>query len=124
MTNDTVVSKAEEQSVNQHCFTARVDIWETEAALFLEAEMPGVNAECVDVRLEDGTLTILGRVPPAEHGKSIVTEYETGNFERAFRISEAIDGNGIAARMRDGILSLTLPKTEVNKPRTIAVTAH
>lgn len=108
---------------NVHCFTPRVDIWETETALHLTAEMPGVSADRVDVHLEDGTLTILGRVEPENFGECVHSEYRVGNFERAFRISEKIESQAIEASMRDGVLAVTLPKAEAAKPRQIAVQA-
>jgi HSP20 family protein len=115
----------EEQTaaLNQHCFTPRADIWETQDALYLELEMPGVSPDDVDVRLDNQVLNVLGRVPPHEYGERLHAEYATGNFERAFRISEQIDVDGIRALMQDGVLTLTLPKTQAATPKRIAVNA-
>jgi HSP20 family protein len=111
------------KTTDEHCFTPRVDIWETAEALHLELEMPGVAPDAVDVRLEEGVLSVLGRVPPSPHGERLLGEYEVGNYERSFRVSEAIDGSRIEARMRNGVLSLDLPKAEAAKPKRIAVHA-
>ena len=112
-----------EQQASEHCYTPRVDIRETTEAIHVQAEMPGVDNKHVDVRLEEGTLTILGRVTGDDNGKPVYSEYRTGNCERAFRISEAINAKGIQATMANGILSLTLPKAESAKPRQIKVNA-
>lgn len=112
-----------EQQASEHCYTPRVDIRETTEAIHVQAEMPGVDNKHVDVRLEEDTLTILGRVTGDDNGKPVYSEYRTGNFERAFRISEAINAKGIQATMANGILSLTLPKAESAKPRQIKVNA-
>jgi HSP20 family molecular chaperone IbpA len=123
MSQESIETRDEHASAvaNQHCFTPRVDIWETSEALHLELEMPGVGPDDVDVRLEDQVLSVLGRVAPNELGERLHGEYKIGNFERAFRISERIDGGKIQARMRNGVLNLTLPKAEVAKPKRIAV---
>lgn len=111
------------KTTDEHCFTPRVDIWETSEALHMELEMPGVGPDAVDVRLEEGVLSVLGRVPACARGERILSEYEVGNYERAFRVSEVIDGAHIEARMRNGVLKLTLPKAEAAKPKRIAVHA-
>ncbi|MFT5127663.1 MAG: HSP20 family protein [Rhodothermales bacterium] len=111
------------KATDEHCFTPRVDIWEDSEALHMQLEMPGVGPDAVDVRLEEGVLNVLGRVPASVSGKRVLSEYEVGNFERAFRVSESIDGSKIEARMRNGVLNLTLPKAEAAKPKRIAVHA-
>jgi HSP20 family protein len=111
------------KTTDEHCFTPRVDIWENSEALHMQLEMPGVGPDAVDVRLEEGVLTVLGRVPASVPGERVLSEYEVGNYERAFRVSEAIDPNRIEARMRNGVLNLTLAKAEAAKPKRIAVHA-
>ena len=110
-------------SVNQHTFTPRVDIWETDAGYNLEVEMPGVSKEGIDVKLEDGILSILGRVQPTEVTgfEKVHTEYQVGNYERQFKISEVIDESKINASVKNGVLQLELPKRESAKPKRIEV---
>lgn len=104
-------------------FVPAVDIFETESAVTVVAEMPGVDKAGVDINLEDDTLTIKGlRVAEQGAGETMLLhEYETGHYIRRFTISEAIDRARIEAKMADGILTLTLPKVEQAKPRRIEV---
>lgn len=110
-----------QKTTDAHCFTPRADIWETSEALHVELEMPGVAPDAVDVRLEEGVLTVLGRVPAKTEGERLLSEFEVGNYERSFRVSDGIDGARIEARLRHGVLALTLPKAEAAKPKRIAV---
>ncbi len=114
------------ETTPRYTFTPKVDIWETAEAYFIEAELPGVDEQNVDVKVEDELLTLLGRVEP-EKGAAGFTktyaEYETGNFERVFRLNGDVDGERIAASMKHGVLRLELPKREALKPKRIQVTA-
>ena len=116
-------SQAPATTVNQYTFTPKVDIWETEAGYNLEVEMPGVDKGGVDVKLEEGVLSILGRVQPEEtHGfEKVYSEYEFGNYERQFQLSEIVDESKIKASIKNGILQLELPKRESAKPKRIEV---
>lgn len=110
-------------SVNHYTFTPKVDIWETEAGYNLEVEIPGVDKDGVDVKLEDGVLSILGRVHPDDTNgfEKVHSEYEFGNYERQFQISEVIDETNIKASIKNGVLQLELPKRESAKPKRIEV---
>ena len=111
--------RAEERPV----FTPYVDIYEDEEGLTLIADLPGVPHEGVDVNVEKETLTIKGRVPEQklEGGKVVYSEYQSGDYERAFTISHAVDASKIEAAMKDGVLTLRLPKSEQAKERKIPV---
>ncbi len=111
------------QAVNQHTFTPKVDIWETQDSYNLDVEMPGVDKNGLDVKLEDGVLSILGRVAPDNTVacEKVHSEYETGNYERQFHISEVIDEEKIQASIKNGVLNLELPKRESAKPKRIEV---
>jgi len=98
-----------------------VDIFETEDALHLVADMPGVSSTGVDIDLREGILTLLGRQPPAEEGSVTYREFRPGNYYRRFSLSEAIDQEKIEARMSNGVLSLRLPKVAKAKPRKIEI---
>ena len=110
-------------TVNQYTFTPKVDIWEAEAAYNLEVEMPGVDKNGVDVKLEEGVLSILGRVEPEDTKgfERVYSEYESGNYERQFQVSEVIDEQKIKASIKNGVLQLELPKRESAKPKRIEV---
>ena len=107
-------------------FVPNVDIRETEEALRVWADVPGVDEDSLEVRLEDGTLTIQGRVALEDYAKlePLYTEYNVGNFERSFRINGAIDSDQITARLADGVLQLELPKAERARRRQIPINTH
>ena len=116
-------SQTPSTTVNQFTYTPKVDIWETEDGYNLQVEMSGVDKKGVDVKLEEGVLSILGRVQPEDSkGFEIVySEYEFGNYERQFQISELIDESKIKASINNGVLQLELPKRESAKPKRIEV---
>ncbi|HEY1379806.1 MAG TPA: Hsp20/alpha crystallin family protein [Gemmataceae bacterium] len=102
-------------------YTPRVDILETEDELLLFADLPGVTEGDVDIRFENGELTLHARRVPAKRNGAVLWENEAGDFFRAFRISEQVDANKIWAELKNGVLTLHLPKVEAAKPRKIAV---
>jgi HSP20 family protein len=103
-------------------FTPRVDIFETEKELTLTAELPGVKSDDVELRYENGELTLHGRVQKRHPGKKLLLqEYEEGDFYRAFSIHESIDASLIEAECKNGLLTVHLPKVEAVRPRQIAV---
>jgi HSP20 family protein len=106
-------------------YVPRVDIRETKDSMLLIADMPGVDEKSVDITLEKNVLTITGSVtPPVFEGHSIVhAEYDVGDFERAFTISDEVDRDGIAAVVKNGVLRVTLRKAEKVKARKVAITA-
>lgn len=105
-------------------FVPAVDIRENENELKLWADMPGVAEKDVEVSLNDGMLTIIGKVSPAVYDKlsPLYTEYNVGNYFRQFELNEDIDEERIKARMRNGVLEVELPKRERARPRRIEVT--
>jgi HSP20 family protein len=106
-------------------FVPAVDIRENENELKLWADMPGVSEKDVEVSLNDGMLTIVGRVSPAAYDKlaPLYTEYNVGDYFRQFELNEDIDEARIKARMRNGVLEVELPKREHARPRRIEVSA-
>ncbi len=105
-------------------YVPMVDIYETDQALTLLADMPGVDAKGVSVDLKDNVLTISGRLT-AQAGKEhlLYQEYATGSYMRSFTVSEKLDQTKIEASMKDGVLTLVLPKQEKLQPRAIEVKA-
>ena len=107
-------------------FSATVDIFETNDAITVLADMPGVRADGLSIDLRDDVLTIDGRVADDLEGNGervLVREYETGGYRREFRLTNLIDRDRIDASLRDGVLRLTLPKAEAARPRRIEVRA-
>jgi HSP20 family protein len=117
------LEKKEETTIPARVFLPTADIYETQDALCVVLEMPGVEKDNVDVRVEDGVLKIEGRLDFSKYQglQPLYTEYNVGHYSRSFRLSSKIDHNRIAAELRDGVLSLTLPKVEEAKPRTIQI---
>ena len=103
-------------------FLPRVDIFETPQALVLVADMPGVSGDTVTLDLKDNLLTIFGQVgQPSEKESLLSQEYSIGDYYREFQVGELIDKNKIEATVKNGVLTLTLPKAEEVKPRRIEV---
>jgi len=99
-----------------------VNIFETSDGYVLEAEMPGVNKEGLEITLEGNEITIVGhRQPWASGGQPLFRESRDTGFRRVFELDPAIDTAKVAARMDQGLLKLTLPKSERVKPRKIEV---
>jgi len=104
-------------------FTPDVDIFETDQALTLLADMPGVRPDSLTIDLRDDTLTIKGETSAIKgpNEEPLLSEYETGTYYRQFSLSEIIDQKKIDAQLKNGVLRLTLPKVEKAAPRKIMV---
>ena len=117
------VDKAQESTTPTRAFVPSADIYESENALTVVLEMPGVSRDNVDVNIEDGVLTVEGRIDFSKYEglQPVYSEYNVGPYRRTFQISSQIDQSGITAEMRDGIITLELPKAEAAKPRRVQV---
>ena len=113
----------QETTIPARVFVPTADIYESQDALSVVLEMPGVDKNNVDVRVEDGVLSVEGRLDLSKYQGLIplYTEYNIGHYARSFRLSSKIDQSKISAELKDGVLSLTLSKAEEAKPRTIQV---
>jgi len=101
----------------------RVDIVEDNDAYRLEAEMPGVSKEGLEVVLDGHELTIIGRRAPAKNGATyLYRESRPADYRRVFEVESTIDAAKIVARMDQGVLTLLLPKSEQAKPRRVSIT--
>jgi HSP20 family protein len=119
-----VVSNAEETKPGP-IFTPAVDIFETDTALILLADLPGVKAENLSIDLREGVLALSTNLDISESPEEVdvLREYQTGNYYRKFNLSDVIDQSKIEAQLNDGVLRLTLPKIEAVAPRRIEVKA-
>ena len=101
-----------------------VDIHETDHELTLKADVPDVDMKDIDVRMENGTLTLRGQrkfVGQKDEGGWHRVERSHGSFERAFALPETVNPEGVKADYKNGVLTITLPKKEIAKPRQIRV---
>jgi HSP20 family protein len=101
-----------------------VDIQETEHELVLKADVPDVDMKDIDVRMENGTLTLRGErkfETNKNEGGWHRVERSYGTFERAFTLPDTVSPEGVKADYKNGVLTVTLPKKEIAKPRQIKV---
>jgi HSP20 family protein len=117
------VEKKQETTVPARLFLPTADIFETDRALTVVLEMPGVNKENVEVSVDNRVLKIDGKVDFSKYEglRPVYTEYNIGHYTRSFQLSSAIDQNKISAEMKDGVLTVVLPKSERAQPRRIDV---
>ncbi|MGY4622594.1 Hsp20/alpha crystallin family protein [Bradyrhizobium sp. USDA 4486] len=117
------LEKKEETTVPARIFVPNADIYETKDGLNVVLEMPGVEKNSVDIRVEDDVLKVDGKLDFSKYQglQPLYTEYNVGHFSRSFRLSNKIDQGKIAADLQDGVLSLMLPFAEKAKPRSIQV---
>ncbi len=126
--NETVEVQNEKQSwenllSTEGSYAPLVDIYETNDEFVLTADMPGVKKEDVNLKLEEGSMLIFGKIDYQDilSHRFILKEKETGHFFRKFKISDTIDETKISAKFENGQLVVMLPKHERVKPRTINI---
>jgi HSP20 family protein len=113
----------EEKTSPGKYYVPYTDIYETDEALVVVMDMPGVEKKNIDLKLENGVLSVEGRIDFSNYDglTPLYTEYNVGNFSRAFRISNEIDSANISAKTSDGVLSLKLPKVKKAGARRIEI---
>ncbi len=121
-----VRTESERETFGMADWSPSVDISETDAAYLVKGEIPGVQKEDVKVTIEDGMITLRGerKQEKDEKGEKFHrVERSYGSFMRCFRLPDDADETNIKAEFKDGIISITLPKTEKakNKPKEIEV---
>jgi HSP20 family protein len=123
-TEKKALETAEETTWAGQTYESAVDIWESENQLVLQADVPGVGKDDVEIHLDQDVLTISGRVALDEYEglRPVYSEFNVGNFFRRFSLGETIDQAAITADMDNGVLTVTLPKKAKAQPRKIAVT--
>jgi len=115
-----------ERTRARRAYVPRVDIYETDDAIVLLTDVPGVDQKSMDITLEKNVLTINGYVDAKDPDNYSLAyaEYETGDFERSFTLLEEIDRDKIEATVKDGVLRLYMPKAGPAKTRKITVKAN
>ena len=113
----------EEETRPGRTYVPNVEIRETDDAMWLWADMPGVSQDSVGISLESGVLSIQGQVQTDDYTDltPAYTEYNVGNFKRSFTLATVIDTEHIEAKMRSGVLELRLPKAEEARPHRIPI---
>jgi HSP20 family protein len=117
------LAQQEEKTIPGRYFVPAADIFETEEALAVVLEMPGVATNNVDVQIENNVLRVEGKIDHSAYTgiDPVYTEYNVGHYARVFALSDKIDQEAITARVEDGVLTLTLPKSKDALPRRITV---
>jgi HSP20 family protein len=111
----------------QPAWVPELDAWETENAYVVQLDLPGVNAENVDIDFERNTLTIKGtrartiQAPEKGELRVFFAERDWGNFTRSLRFPQHIVGDNISATFEHGVLTVNIPKSEAAKPRKITI---
>jgi HSP20 family protein len=116
----------EESSWGQHTWSPPVDIYETDDALVLTVDVPGVSKDDVSIEMHQQTLTLKGQRPHKAEVKDDRyhrVERAYGTFQRAFTLPFQVDQEKVQATYHDGVLELRLPKLEAAKPKRIAITS-
>jgi HSP20 family protein len=98
-----------------------VDIFETDNELIVIADLPGVDKDEVDIRVEDSILTIKGRADYKPQAEMLRQEFNLQGYYRQFQLSDEVDQDKISAECKNGVLTITLPKAEKSKPKQIKV---
>jgi HSP20 family protein len=114
----------EEKTAPGRYFVPNADIHETDDALTVVLEMPGVDRNRLNVSLENDVLRVDGQIDFSKYDgmEPVYTEYNIGHYTRSFALSKKIDQDGIDAQLEDGVLTLTLPKAAEARVRRIAIT--
>lgn len=117
-----LVSKEEKTAPGRY-YVPYADVFETDEALCVVLEMPGVEKKDLDVGLENDVLRVDGRIDFSKYEgmEPLYTEYNVGHYTRSFGLPSKIDRDGISAQLEDGVLTLTLPKVREAQPRRIPI---
>ena len=101
-----------------------VDIYETDEQMTLIADLPGVAKDQLTLGIEQGILTLEGLTADIETSGGIYREFGTTGYSRRFQLPDTLDFDNVTAELRDGVLSVTLPKAAAARPRRIPITVH
>jgi HSP20 family protein len=131
-TNARGMATIADAPVRAQLWLPAIDLYETESAFVIEADLPGVHQENVDVNFDRGTLTISGTraatLPAQDRGNGTLRVFSgervSGNFSRSIRLPEHVDADRIEATFGQGVLSLTVPKAKGALARKITISAQ
>jgi HSP20 family molecular chaperone IbpA len=117
------LARKEEKTVPGRYYVPNADIYETEEAMTVILEMPGVERDNVTIALEDDVLRVEGQIDFTKYDEMqpVYAEYNIGHYARGFTLSGKIDREAISAQLEGGVLTLTLPKAKESMPRRIKI---
>ena len=117
------LASKDEKTVPGRYYVPNADIYETDEALTVVMEMPGVERKDVDIALENNVLRVDGQIDFSKYEwmEPVYTEYNVGHYARSFTLSSKIDRGRISAQLNEGVLTLTLPKAAEAQPRRISI---
>lgn len=122
------VAKQESKSVQEareqdRAIVPAVDIFEDSAGITLQADMPGVSSERLNVQIDGDSLSIEGQVeiPVPEQMSAVYADIRSTRYQRSFALSSELDSDNVEASLKDGVLTLRIPRREAHKPRKIEV---
>lgn len=126
MAEQTVPATAENGQIastreNSRFLIPPVDIYETKDSLEVVADLPGVEKDDIEIRVDNGLLTFQAKIRHVLQGEAIYNEYGLMDYYRQFQLGEVIDQDRIGADLKNGVLTIHLPKVEKAKPRQIKV---
>jgi HSP20 family molecular chaperone IbpA len=123
--NDVVrqQSKTVEQGKRERTMRPPVDIFEDSTGITVQADMPGVSKDRLEVHIENDTLSIDGTADIAmpEGMEALYADIRSTHYQRSFSLSRELDGDKVNATLKDGVLILRIPKREQYQPRKIEV---
>jgi len=100
---------------------APVAMWQDDDTIFIEAEMPGMSGDAIEVTVHDGMLYIRGERRPEEGRRYLYNGRSYGRFEQSIILPEPVNADDVLAKLTDGVLHVALPKSPEGKPKRIAV---
>lgn len=120
--NKEEIGAAKDRKV-ENWLSPAVDIFEDEEALTLLADLPGVPGDRLNLGIEQGVLTVEALAPAQEEG-SVFREFGSTGYYRRFQLPESLEFDKVSAELKDGVLTLRLPKAAAARPRKIEVSVH
>lgn len=121
--NEKALAREETRAQNNYLSPA-VDIYETDDGMVVVADLPGVDKSGLEINVEQGVLTLEAHAGAEVVADEVSREFALRSFYRQFRLPDSIDASASSAVLKNGVLTLKLPRAAAAKPRRIEVTTH
>lgn len=115
------------ENVSTRVWSPAVDVYEDQDSIIIQADLPGVKQEAIDIEMNGDTLTIKGErkfEDPSRQDKYVRVERQYGAFQRSFTIGIPVEADKVKATYRNGTLELTIPKSEAVRPKKVQVSVE